>query len=292
MEMQVRPNDAISVPANEWTIEPRAHKWSARLREVWLYRRLFVFFGKRSIERRYRNTLLGGFWLFRPVFPIIVRAFVFGGVLGVEAPGVPYFLFVLVGSSIWDFFSGCLMWSTRSLQINRSFLGRMYFPRVIVPAATMALAFVNFLIMMGIMIAVLGYYWFTQGTLYLAGPLQLLWALGALVLAAIVGLGVGLWACPMAATYRDVRYTLNYILEFWALLTPIMYPLSVISAKYHWIVFLNPLAGIVQAFKWGVLGIEAVNPTVFAIDAVLAVLVLCSGLWFFSRVEAQTVDRI
>jgi lipopolysaccharide transport system permease protein len=279
--------------AEEWVIEPRGRSAASQFREVWIYRRLFVYFGKRSVERLYRNTALGQVWLLiRPLFPLAIRALVFGGVLGVAAPGgVPYFLFALVGSSVWDLFSSCLMWATRSLQMNRGFLGRMYFPRVIVPAATMSLAFVNFLIMIAVMAVAVGYYYATRGQLFLGGWAALPWALGAVAVAATLGFAIGLWTSPMNAQYRDVRFTLAYILEFWALLTPVMYPLSKIPEQYHWIVYLNPLAGVVQAFKFGVLGIEGVDPTVFAVDVGITLLVLITGLWYFSRVEAQAVDR-
>ena len=285
-------SDLQTRPTEEWVIEPRGRSALSQVREIWVYRRLFVYFGKRSIERLYQNTALGPIWLFiRPLFPIAIRTLVFGGVLGVTAPGVPYFLFALVGSSVWDLFSSCLMWATRSLQMNRGFLGRMYFPRVIVPVATMSLAFVNFLIMLAVMAVALGYYYLTDGRLYLAGWSGLPWAIGAVLVAATLGLGIGLWTSPMNAQYRDVRFTLAYILEFWALLTPVMYPLSAIPPQYHWIVFINPLAGVVQAFKWGVLGIEALDPTVFLVDVGLTLIVLVSGLWYFTRVEAQAVDR-
>jgi len=290
--MELREGTLPALP-EEWSIEPRGHNVRARLREVWLFRRLFRYFAARAVERMYRNTFLGKAWLLiRPLFPLTIRALVFGGVLKVDAPGVPYFLFLLVGSSLWDLFSSSVMWATRSLQINRSFIGRMYFPRVIVPAATMAVAFVNFAIMMGVLVVVLGYYYVTQGQLYLAGPAHIGWALLALVMATLLALGLGLWTSPLNAEYRDVRFTMNYILEFWALLTPVLYPISAVPAQYHWIVYLNPLAGIVQAFKFGVLGIESIDPAVLAADAAGVVVVLVSGLWYFGRVEGQAVDRI
>jgi lipopolysaccharide transport system permease protein len=293
LALQTDAAGAVAAAPGDWVIEPRGRKWSAQLREIWHYRRLFRFFGKRAVERLYRGTFLGRAWLFiRPLFPLTIRTLVFGGLLAVDTPGVPYFVFLTVGSSIWDLFSSCLMWSMRSLQFNRGFLGRMYFPRIIVPMATMSIAFVNFLIMMGVLAGVLAYYYFADGRLYLASPLQMVWALGALILAVALGLGIGLWAAPLNAQYRDVRFTLMYVLEFWALLTPILYPLSAVPQKYQWIVFLNPLAGIVQAFKWGVLGVEDVNRVAFAVDAGIVLVVLLSGLWYFGRVEGDAVDRI
>jgi lipopolysaccharide transport system permease protein len=291
--MPVSSTNRQAPAGEEWLIEPRGRTALSQLREVWVYRRLFAYFGKRSVQRLYRNTALGPAWLLiRPLFPIAIRTLIFGGVLGVGAPGtVPYFLFALAGSSVWDLFSSCLMWATRSLQMNRSFLGRMYFPRVIVPAAMMSLAFVNFLIMAGVMAVAVTYYYLTQGHLFLGGWTGVPWAIGAVLVAATLGFAIGLWTSPMNAQYRDVRFTLAYILEFWALLTPVMYPLSKIPQQYHWIVFLNPMAGVVQAFKWGVLGIEELDPDVFLVNVAVTLVVLVSGLWYFTRVEAQAVDR-
>jgi lipopolysaccharide transport system permease protein len=279
---------------DEWVIEPRGQNFANRFREIWIYRRLFIYFGTRAVQRLYRNAALGKLWIFiRPLLPITIRVLVFGGVLSVASPGeVPYFLFVTVGSSIWDLFSNCLSWATRSLQVNRGFLGRVYFPRIIVPIATMAIAFVNFFIMMGVLAIALLYYWVTAGQLYLAPPGHLLWALAAVVVGVTMALAVGLWTAPLNAQYRDVRFTLAYVLEFWALLTPVLYPLSKIPQKYHWIVFINPMAGVVQAFKWGVLGIEELNTTVFAIDIGITLIVLMGGIWYFTSVEGQAIDRI
>ena len=286
-------SEVMEQTAEEWVIEPRARSLKARIVEVWTFRRLFTYFGHRAVARMYQNTLLGRSWfLIRPLLPLAIRAMIFGGVLGVEAPGVPYFLFLLVGSSLWQLFASGLMWATRSLQMNRAFLGRMYFPRVIVPASMMAVAFVNFLIMAGVMAGTLVYYYVKDDQLYLGSAAQAPWAIVAIVLASLTAIGVGLWTAPMNAQYRDVRYTLTYVLEFWALLTPIMYPLSAVPEKYHWAVYLNPLAGVVQAFKYGVLGIESVDPAILAIDAGLVLLLLLSGLWFFGRVEGQAIDRI
>ena len=287
---------AAEVPttvADTWVIEPRGQNAVARLREIWIYRRLFRYFGKRSVEKLYRNTALGAVWIvIRPVFPIAIRALVFGAVLRVAAPGaVPYFLFLLVGSSIWDLFSSCLMWSTRSLQVNRGLLGRMYFPRIIVPVATMAIAFVNFFIVLCVTGIAVGYYYTTTGVWHLAGPAHAMWAVVAVLMATALALAIGLWASPLNAQYRDVRFTLMYVLEFWALLTPVMYPLSAVPERFHWIVFLNPMAGVVQAFKWGVLGIETLDPRILAIDAGIILVALVSGIWYFTRVEAQAVDR-
>ena len=279
--------------AETWTIEPRGRSTRARIGEIWQYRRLFRYFGTRAVQKLYMNTLLGKAWIFiRPLFPLMVRSLVFGGLLGVATPGVPYFLFLVTGTAIWELFASCLMWATRSMQMNRSFLGRVYFPRIILPAATMAVAFVNFAIMMGVLAVTLAYYYFTDGRLYLAPIGNIGWALGAIAVAVTFALAVGLFTAPMNAEYRDVRFTLMYVLEFWALLTPVLYPVSAVPPQYQWMVFLNPLAGVVLAFKWGVLGVEGVNAAAFAIDAAVVGVILFAGIWYFTRVEGQAVDRV
>ena len=277
----------------EWTIEPRSTSFGARAREVWVYRRLMRYFAARAIERLYQKTMLGKAWIFiRPLFPLIIKAMVFGGLLGVNAPGVPYFLFLLVGSSIWDLFAGALMWATRSLQINRGVLSRMYVPRVILPAATMAPAFVNFAIMMAVLLGTLIYYRVVDGVFYVNSPAQLVWAVAAVLMTFTLALGIGLWTSVAGAEVRDVRFTLAYVLDFWLFLTPVLYPLSVVSEQWQWLFMLNPMTGPVQAFKWGILGIESVNYTVFAVDALVIIGVLVLGLAFFSRAEATAIDRI
>lgn len=291
MHSEAAPSSIAVV--DEWTIEPRGRSIAARLWEVWVYRRLFPYFAKRAVERLYLNTFLGKAWIFiRPLFPLFVKTLIFGSLLGVSTPGVPYFLFLLVGSSVWELFGSCLMWATRSMQIHRAFLGRMYFPRIILPSATMAVAFVNFSILMGVLAVTLVYYYVREGRLYLAAPDQLMWAVAAVALAAALALGIGLFTAPMNVEYRDVRFTLQYVLEFWGLLTPVLYPVSAVPEQYQWLVFLNPAAAIVQAFKWGVLGIERVNYTAFAVDTAIVTVVLFLGIWHFSRVEGQAVDRV
>lgn len=279
--------------AQDWIIEPRGRNLGARVREVWQYRRLVRYFGVRAGQRLYQGTALGKFWLFlRSPLPVVLRAMVFGGILNVTAPaGLPYFLFLLVGSTIWELFAGCLNWATRSFQLNRSFLGKMYFPRVILPIATMAPAFLFF----GIMVVVLGcafvYYYVQDGQMYFAAS-QFQWSLAAILLAVTMAMGVGLFTSVLNAEYRDVRYTLRYVLEFWALLTPIVYPVTAIPEKWRWLVWINPMASVVQAFKWGLLAIEPVDPAVFLMHTAIAVGVLMCGLWYFGKAEGYAVDRI
>lgn len=290
--MQHTGTDTIQA-AGVWVIEPRARGLAPRLREVWQYRRLVRFFAARALAKLYRRTVLGKLWiLIRPLFPLVVKALIFGGLLRVGSEGVPYFLFLVVGSMIWDLFSGSLTWATRSMELNRALLTRIYVPRLILPLAMMSPAFVVFAIHAGVLVVTIAYFWIRHGTLYVHSAPNLLWALLATALAIALSLSIGLFTSVLAAGARDVRFTLNYILDFWFFLTPVLYAHSSVPAKWHWLMLLNPMAAIVETYKFGLLGIGHVNPPGLAIAGAIIVIVAFLGLRFFGKVEADAVDRV
>src|SRR5215468_3197950 len=139
-------------PLDTWVIEPRREALAQRLRDVWRYRQLLRFFSSKSLTKLYRRTVLGAAWIFiRPLFPLAVNTIVFGGVLGVGSNGVPYFLFMNCGGALWDLFSSAVTWGTRSLELNRGFMNRIYLPRLILPVATMTPALLYFVINIGVL---------------------------------------------------------------------------------------------------------------------------------------------
>lgn len=284
---------SVEAQPTGWVIEPRVNTFGFRLREVWRYRALLRFFALRAITKLYKRTKLGKAWIFiRPLFPLIVKTLIFGGLLGIQSEGVPYFLFLVVGTAIWDLFAGALMWATRSLELNRSLITRIYVPRLILPVAMMSPAFVIFALHVGVLVLTLGYYGVTRRVLYGAGFPEILWAGVSVVLVVTFALAIGLWTSVLGATARDVRFTLAYILDFWSFLTPVLYPLSAVPDKWRWLVYLNPLATLVEAFKWGVLGIGGVHYGALVLSCAIIATVLISGLWFFGRAEAGAVDRV
>jgi lipopolysaccharide transport system permease protein len=281
-------------PSNEWVIEPRSRGIGSRLREVWDYRRLFRYFAARALERLYKGTALGKVWLFlRSPIPVFLQAMIFGGVLGVTAPaGLPYFVFLMTGTCVWTLFAQGLMWATRSFQINRSFLGKMYFPRIILPASCMAPAFFFFFVMLVMLGLTFVYYGLAKGQWHMASLSLWPWSVAAVLVAYLLALAIGLFTSVLNAEYRDVRFTLTYVLQFWSLLTPIIYPISAVPEQYRWLVFINPMSSVVQAFKYGILGVEPVSPLQFLTGIVVTLVVLMCGLWYFGRAEGQAVDRI
>ncbi len=275
----------------EWAIEPRREGLLARLRDVWRYRRLLRFFGWKALQKLYARTVLGWSWLFiRPLFPLLVNTIIFSGVLGVGSGGVPYFLFLVTGVSIWELFATAVTWGTRSLELNRGFMTRIYIPRLILPIAMMTPSYLTFVINLAVLACAIVYYRLTTGVVYLV-PAKLGWAVVAMALAWLLALGISLWTSVPALVARDVRFTLGYVLGFWVFLTPVLYPLNV-PDKYAWLMPLNPMAAIVNAFKYGVLGIDVLNLRDLGIAALLATAVFVSGLWFFGRAEADAADKV
>jgi homopolymeric O-antigen transport system permease protein len=291
MEAGGLPQRAASL--EEWVIEPRLRGLAARLKEMWRYRFLLRYFAARVMEKTYARTFLGRLWIFiRPLFPVLVNTLVFGSLIGVSSGAVPYFLFFLAGTASWQLFDQSLLWATRSLELNRKFINRLYFPRMILPIASVAPAVVQCLIYLALILIAAGYYYLTQGKLYLVPGPNLLLALLSMGLSVALAVGIGLWTSVVGAYARDVRFTLRYVLSFWFYLTPVIYPSTYIPEKLRWLVALNPMAALVETFKWGMLGVGEFHlvPLLTAVATIVAV--SAGGLWYFARAESASVDKL
>ena len=281
------------IASNAWTIEPRLGGAGSRTRELWAYRHMFLFFGRRAFEKLYRNTILGKAWIFlRPLVPLAVRVFVFGGLLQIGGQTtVPYFLFLAVGTSVWELFASSLMWATRSLQMNGAILSRLYVPRLILPIASMVPGIAYFAIHLGVIAVALVYYrvhdgvWYLDSTWLFVAPL-------AVVLILLFALSIGLWTAVLGAGTRDVRFGLGYVLEFWVYLTPVVYPVSIVPDHAEWAFYLNPIAVYVVAFRGALLGGEGPPPLAWVSALAITAAGLAAGLTFFYRAEAEAVDSL
>jgi lipopolysaccharide transport system permease protein len=290
--MPAVPAETDAVVRDQWVIEPRGEGARAVARDVWRYRRLLRFFAFRSFQKLYARTVLGWSWLFiRPLFPLLVNTLIFGGVLAVSPGGnVPYFLFLVVGITPWELFASGVMWGTRSLELNRGMLSRIYIPRLILPIAMAAPAALNFLIHLGVIAVAVVYYRWSLGTWFFR-PETIGWAVQACVLSWTLSLGIALWTSVPALVARDVRFTLNYVLGFWIFLTPVMYPLSSVPADYRWMIALNPMTPVVESFKFGLLGLGGIDDRQLLTAWGIAFVTLISGLIFFSRAERNAADK-
>ena len=278
---------------DEWVIEPVRLGIVARAEELWRYRRLLSFFGIQAVKDRYKGTTLGAFWLFaRPLMPVALGTLIFGGLLEVPSEDVPYFLFFLTGLSCWRIFERSMRWVTRSLDTQRSLLRRMYFPRLALPISATTPAVVEFLILLGLLILAAGYYWWVDGVLYLRVGLPMLAALGAIAMTVFVALSAGLFTSVWQTRHRDVHYTQRYVMQFWMYATPVIYPASAIPEEYRFVLYLNPMAPLVETYKWGMLGISEFPFLPLLSGLALTAVVFAGGLMYFGRSEAASVDRL
>jgi lipopolysaccharide transport system permease protein len=289
--------DAAALPADAaadlWTIEPRQHRVLDRALEVWAYRYLWWYFASNTLKALYRRSALGWFWLLmRIAGPVGLSAVIFGGVLNVPSDGVPYFLFFLCGTTTWILFERSLLFITRSVERNRRLITKVYFPRLILPMSAMAPALLYLAILLLVMVGTVIYFHRTHGVWYIQLHPRLLASVGAIVLSLVFAVSVGLFTSVLQARYRDIRYGLRYFMPFWMYFTPIIYPLSHIPEQYRWLVSINPMAPIVETFKWGTLGQGSVTAAGLTTSLVLIAVTLVTGIWFFNRAESASIDKL
>lgn len=277
-----------------WVIEPPGGRPQLRLREIWQSRHLLRYFAFRTLYRTYRKTALGWIWLIlRPLIPVLITTLVFHQLAGVQSGTIPYFYFALVGNSIWGFFEEGVTWVTRSLQINKSVLTKVYFPRIIVPIAALSPAFIHLLIYLGLIIAIDVYYAVDVGELYIKGGLHLLFAAFSVLLTTCLILGIGFITSVLGAEYRDIRFTLGYIFRFWYFLTPIVYPIDLVPHQWRWLAAVNPMTTIAELFKLGTFGGQfTVDIKHIALTIVIICFIFILGLLFFLKSEASSIDRL
>ena len=288
--------DAFAAHGDWWVIEPRQHSVFARLRELWSYRYLWWFFASATVTSLYRRSALGWLWLLlRVVAPVGLNALVFGDMLNQKdrvVGGPPYFLFFVCGMASWMLFERSLFFITRSVEQNRKLVTRVYFPRLILPVAAVAPGLVYVAILLVVLVGTVVYFHNRDGIWYVSLQPRLLASLAAIAVSLLFAIAVGLWTSVLQARYRDVRYALRYVMPFWFLLTPVIYPLATITDRYRWLVAINPMAPIVEAFKWGTFG-DGVFPAVpAALSFGLVLLTLVTGMWFFNREESASVDKL
>jgi lipopolysaccharide transport system permease protein len=277
----------------QWTvIEPRRPGVRARLSEVWAYRRLIGFLGRKLVEKMTIKSKLGILWVpIRPLLTVASRALVFGGVLAAPSEGLPYFLFFLTGMAAWSLFDRTLFWSARSVEINGRYVQKLYFPHLLLPIAAFIPAILDFLVYLVLLGLTLGVYLWLDGTTYV--QLGEFWlALAGVGLIFAMALGMGLYLAVLGAYTRDTRFALSYILGFWFFLTPIIYPLSAIPEPYDVLGELNPVTAPIELVRVGLYGVGEVTPIALATTATVAVVSCVSGLIFFNRWEAAAMDHL
>ena len=257
-------------------------------RDLWRYRELFYFLAWRDILVRYKQTVIGVAWaLIRPFLTMLIFTFVFNRVAKLSAPGaVPYALLVFAAMLPWQFFATALGESSNSLIGNANLISKVYFPRLIVPAGSVITSFVDFLIMLGLMAGMMVWYGFAPDWRLLTLPLFIAMAFGA-------ALGAGLWLCALNVKYRDFRYIVPFIVQFGLYVSPVGFSSSVVPERWRMLYDLNPMVGVIDGFRWAMLGGESPLRSSTLLISTLIITALClSGIWYFRQVEKTFADII
>ena len=283
----------LNAGADLWLIEPRQHGVVDRVRELWRYRYLWWYFASDALKAMYRRTKLGWIWLaIRVTAPVGVSVLIFGGLLGVSSNGPPYFLFFACGMTTWILFERSLLVVTRSLEHHRKLITKVYFPRLILPMSAVAPGLLYSAIMLIVIVLSVLYYRRQDGVWYITLRPELLLSVVAIALTLVFTMSVGLWTSVLQARYPDVRQGIRYFMPFWMYFTPIIYPVAIVPEQYRWLMGFNPMASIVEIFKWGTLGYGHLSRTSIATSLLMIALTMVTGLWFFNREEAASIDKL
>lgn len=256
------------------------------LRELWAYRELAFFLTWRDITVRYKQTAIGVVWaIMQPLSMMGVFTLFFGALAQMPSDGTPYPLFAFAGLLPWQLFSRSLTESANSLVKDQQLLARVYFPRILVPVSTTLAALVDFAVAAG----VLGILMLVYGVA--PGP-EVVWLPMFLTLLLVASLGVGLWLSALNVEFRDVTYALPFLSQLWLFLTPVVYPSSLVPGRWQWLYGLNPMTGVVEGFRWALLGTDAGPSPMLGVSAVVAVALFVSGIVWFRWRERTFADVI
>ncbi len=279
-----------------WTtvIQPKDKLLNINLRELWSYRDLCSLFVKRNITTQFKQTVLGPLWyLIQPTMTVIMYMVVFGGIANISTDGLPQPLFYLSGICLWQYFNDCLSKTSSTFTANAGIFGKVYFPRLIVPISTVISNLLRFAIQFGLFLVVYAIYqiWIIPGQIHTNWYALLLPLL--IVMLAGLALGFGILFSSMTTKYRDMTLLLDYFVRLWMYATPVIYPLSTITnEKLRFAMSLNPLTGIVEAFKYGMLGEGQFSWTMLGYSFAFMVMLMAIGIVIFNRVQRTFMDTV
>lgn len=265
-------------------IAPPSRWWVIPATELWHARELAYFFVWRDIKIRYKQTAIGAAWaVLQPLLAMLVFTLFFGKLAHIPSEGLPYQVFVYAGLLPWMYFAASLQNATNTIVENQRVITKVYFPRLILPLSAVLSGLVDFgisfLIFAGMMV-----YYKIQPTMHI------LWLPGFLLLAILTAFGVGLWLSALNAIYRDVRYVLPFLVQLWLFASPVIYPPSLMSAKWRWLFGLNPMAGVIEGFRWSLAGQGDLPGRLILVSSGIVLVILLSGLAYFQKMEPVMAD--
>ena len=274
---QVPPVTVIKPPGRWGALDPR---------EMWRYRELLYFLVWRDLKVRYKQTVFGGAWaILQPFLTMVVFSIVFGQFIDVPSDGVPYPVFSYTALLPWTLFAGGVARAGNSLIQDPNLLSKVYFPRVALPVAAVSSLLLDFCVAFVILLGLMVYYEIAPGPTALAVP-------GFLLLAYVVTVGIGLWLSALNVKYRDINYVIPLLVQFWLFLTPIAYPVSLVPEQWQTVYSLNPMVGVVEGFRWALLGTSGLSLGVLLASSATALIILTVGLLYFRRTEREFADVV
>jgi lipopolysaccharide transport system permease protein len=267
-------------------IEPSRGWYDLRLKELWDYRELLYFLVWRSVKVRYKQTAIGVVWvLVQPLLTVLAFTLFFGKLAKLPTQGLPYPVFYFAAVVPWMYFSSALAKTTNVLVENQNVITKVFFPRLILPISSVLSGIVDFGIVFFVLVMFTLSYGFRPGLEVLLLPIFLL-------IAMLTALAVGLWLSTLNALYRDVSYVIPFVVQFWMFASPVAYSSSLVPEKWRWLYGLNPMAGVIDGFRWALTGHgEPPGPTILA-SSVIVGIVLLGGLFYFNRMEGTVADRV
>ena len=267
-------------------IRPSRGWISLNLRDLWEYRELLYFLTWRDVKVRYKQTVLGAAWaIIQPFFTMVVFSVFFGKLAKMPSDNIPYPIFSYAALVPWTFFANGLSQSSSSLVASANLIKKVYFPRLVVPISSVVSGAVDFVLAFVVLLGMMLYFGIVP-------TWNIVWLPLLLLLALVTSLGVGLWLTAMNVQFRDVRYAVPFLVQAWMFATPIAYPSSLLDEPWRTLYGINPMAGVVEGFRWALLGTETAPGPIILVSAVVAVGLLISGAFYFRRMEKTFADVV
>lgn len=267
-------------------IEPSRGWVALGLRELWEYRELLYFLTWRDIKVRYKQTALGATWaIIQPFLTMVVFSLFFGKLAKMPSDGIPYPVFSFAALVPWTFFANGLSQSSASVVGSANMIKKLYFPRLVIPMSSVLSGLVDLALAFVVLVAMMLYFGIVPTG-------NVVWLPALVLLALVTSLGVGVWLAALNVQFRDVRYTVPFLTQVWLFGTPIVYPSSLLSEPWHTLYGLNPMAGVVEGFRWALLGSHTAPGPLIGVSSVAALALLVSGLYYFRRMERTFADVV
>jgi lipopolysaccharide transport system permease protein len=280
------PSLGTTTPLPVTVIQPTKGWVGLKVKELWVARELLYFLTLREVKVRYKQTAIGVVWvILQPLMNMLIFTLIFGRLAKMPSDNIPYPVFSMAGVVPWTFFAGVLALTANSLVMNSNLIRKVYFPRLAVPLAAVGSGLVDLAVALLLLFAMLPFYKIVPGA-------RILWLPAFIALAVVAATGVGLWLAALNVEYRDVRYVVPFLVQFWMFATPVVYSSSLLKDPWHSLYGLNPMAGVVEGFRWCVLGSRSGSFGMLAISSLAALALLVSGAYYFRRMERNFADVI